>query len=509
MLGHLFQDLLSHPVHAQGWQDVPVTGMTADSRAVEDGSLFAALPGVKYDGALFAADAVAQGAAAVLADEQALINLPHDIPILRAKNPRLTLALAASRFFGDQPQHVVAVTGTNGKTSVAGFVRQIWQRLDVAAASMGTIGVVSDVFSDPESLTTPDPVALHNTLAHLKDRGVDHVALEASSHGLDQYRMHGVQPRVGVFTNISRDHLDYHGTEENYFAAKAQLFSEVVQQDGTAVIDMSAPGGPEMAEVAAERGLRLMTLGRKPEHAVQVMSHTPTEAGSQVEIIWFGSHKSCHIPLVGDFQVSNVLLAAMAVVADGAQPDQVLQALTLVTGVPGRVEPIGATEDGSQVFVDYAHTPDGLEKVLEAVRPHTAAALWVVFGCGGDRDRGKRPMMGAIADRLADRIIITDDNPRSETAETIRAEIREACPRALDIGDRVFAIQTAIKEMAPGDVLVIAGKGHETGQIIGDRIVPHDDRVVAQQALAFQKTESQATGSQVTGSQMIGEVPHG
>lgn len=483
MLNHLFDKIATIDTPILGASDT-VSGLTADSRAVKKGNVFAALSGISFDGSAFAADAVSRGAVAVLADTQAKISIPTHIPVVRSDNPRRALAKAAARFYGAQPRHVVAVTGTNGKTSIAGFMRQIWQQLGLSAASIGTIGVISDKYSDPESLTTPDPVSLHETLAHLSSLEVDHVALEASSHGLSQYRLDGTAPQIAVFSNFSRDHLDYHGTEEAYFDAKARLFTEILSADGSAIVDITSDAGRRIAHLVQKSGRKVIDFGNDPSNTIHLVKREITETGSTVSITWSGQPYTLTVPLVGGFQVSNVLLAAAAIVAEGADIEDVIAALPHLKGEPGRLEFMGQLPDGGGVYVDYAHTPDGLEKALEAIRPHSKGAVWCVFGAGGDRDPGKRPLMGAVCDRLADRLIVTDDNPRTEDADSIRSQVREGCPRAMDIGDRKKAIETALAQMAPEDVLLIAGKGHETGQTIGHVIYPHDDRHVVRQYLS-------------------------
>jgi len=463
--------------------DIRIAGLSADSRRIEPGFLFAALPGAARDGRAFIADAVRRGAAAILAprDTVAPAGL-GGVPLLLDDNPRRTLALAASRFHGRQPRLIAAVTGTNGKTSVAAFARQIWSLLGKPAASLGTLGVVADDLDRPGSLTTPDPVALHATLAELAAAGVEHAAIEASSHGLDQFRLDGVRLAAGAFTNLSRDHLDYHGTMDRYFAAKHRLFAELLPPGAAAVLNADAPEHEALAATSRERGLRLISYGRAGRD-LRLDGAVPTAAGQALEVTIFGRRRRLDFPVAGAFQAHNLLCALGLVIAGGEDAAAALDSVARLTGVPGRIELAARHPNGAAIYVDYAHTPDALATVLSALRPHAHGRLAVVFGCGGDRDRGKRPEMGAVAARLADRVVVTDDNPRSEPPATIRAAILAACPGAREIGDRAAAIGSAIAELAPDDLLVIAGKGHETGQTIAGIVHPFDDRVVARAAV--------------------------
>ncbi len=454
-----------------------ITGLTADSRAVEPGFLFAALPGTSADGRDFIDTAIAQGAAAILAPEgTGLAN--DEIALLTSPDARAALAHIAAAFYGDQPETIAAVTGTNGKTSVAHFTRQIWTLLTHRAVSMGTLGLQMPDGSVKPTLTTPDPVTLHADLADIARNGASHAVLEASSHGLDQRRMDGVRLRAAGFTNLSRDHLDYHGTIESYLAAKARLFSELLPADGTAVLNADIP---EFAALAASFDGTTLSYGRNGAD-LELVDAVPTEHGTHISVVAFGQRFEIDLPLAGSFQIYNVLCAAGLAIACGETSADVMECLPRLRGVPGRLERAG-TVNGAGVYIDYAHTPDALENVLTAMRPHTSARLVVVFGCGGDRDRGKRPMMGGVAIEHADIAIVTDDNPRSETASAIRQEILAAAPGAREIGDRAEAIGQAVSLLTPGDILVIAGKGHETGQIVGDEIRPFDDLVVARAAI--------------------------
>jgi UDP-N-acetylmuramoyl-L-alanyl-D-glutamate--2,6-diaminopimelate ligase len=457
-----------------------VTGLTADSRKVRPGNLFVAVPGTRTDGLAFVEAAVRAGAIAVAAQRPPTKPLPECVPLIRVSNARRALALAASRFHPGQPATIAAVTGTSGKTSVAAFTRQIWSALGRSAASIGTVGLVSPTREVYGALTTPDPIELHRTLDALAGEGVTHLAIEASSHGLDQYRLDGVRIAVAGFTNISRDHLDYHPSLEHYVAAKLRLFEELLDPQGTAVIHVVEAATPFLAAARA-RKLKLMTVGRGNE-TIRILRVAIDGFAQHVELAYTGKIHVVRLPLVGAFQVENAAVAAGLAIASGERPAEVFAALEGLQGAKGRLELVG-TKGGAPVFVDYAHKPDALAKALEALRPYTRGRLLVVFGAGGDRDKGKRPMMGAIAAEKADRVIVTDDNPRSEDPAAIRRDILAACPGAAEIGDRAAAIRQGIAELGPGDVLLIAGKGHETGQIIGDRVLPFSDQEEVKAAL--------------------------
>ena len=452
----------------------PVTGLTADSREVQPGYLFAALAGTKTDGARFIADALARGAAAILTGEDAEIDAASGVPVIRDANPRQALALMAARFYGRQPEIIAAVTGTNGKTSVAAFLRQIWEAGGFAAASLGTTGILFRGEEHPLAHTTPDPVSLHASLADLAAQGATHLAFEASSHGLAQYRADGVKLAAGAFTNISRDHLDYHPDFADYFRAKMRLFTELLQPGQPAVIDVDSEAGEEAAEIARARGLRLITVGRQGD-TLRLLASERDGFGQRLDIRYEGRARSLRLPLAGEFQASNVLVALGLALATDTPADIAFAAAERLQGAKGRLELVAHAPSGGPIFIDYAHTPDALENAIRALRPYASGKLHLVFGCGGDRDRGKRPEMGAIAARLADRVIVTDDNPRSEDPAAIRAEILAAAPGATEIGDRREAIAAAIAAMAEGDVLLIAGKGHETGQIVGHTVIPYSD----------------------------------
>jgi UDP-N-acetylmuramoyl-L-alanyl-D-glutamate--2,6-diaminopimelate ligase len=456
-----------------GPADIGVGGVTADSRSVSPGDVFVAIAGGQADGLRFAAAAAAAGAVAVVAERPPDTALPTGVAFVQVKNARRALALAAARLFPRQPQIIAAVTGTSGKTSVAAFTRQIWSALLHRAASIGTLGIVSPRGETYGSLTTPDPVALHRTLDQLSGEGVTHLVLEASSHGLDQHRLDGLSIAAGAFTNITRDHLDYHPDFAAYLSAKLRLFNELIALGGSAVVGSDHAHADAVIAAAAARDLSIVSVGRAGE-SIRLIDATIDGFSQKLQILHGGKGFQVRLPLVGEFQVENALLAAGLAIATGGDPPAVFAALAHLTGAKGRLERVG-TSRGAPIFVDYAHKPDALAKALEALRPYAAGRLVVVFGAGGDRDRGKRPLMGAVAAAKADRVIVTDDNPRRENPAAIRAAIMAAAPGAVEIGDRRQAIRAAIAELRAGDVLLIAGKGHETGQIIGDRTVPFSD----------------------------------
>jgi UDP-N-acetylmuramoyl-L-alanyl-D-glutamate--2,6-diaminopimelate ligase len=461
--------------------DPDIVGLTADSRAVERGFLFAALPGTKVHGNSFIADAVKRGAVAVLGEP----GVPAPAPVIRLEsgNPRRSLALLAARFYGRQPGTIAAVTGTNGKTSVAAFTRQLWMALGKPAASLGTLGLVAPHVTRTGALTTADPIALHKDFAELAAAGVEHVALEASSHGLDQFRLDGVRVSAAAFTNLTRDHLDYHGSMAAYAAAKERLFAEVMVPGGTAVLNADVAEFDGLAALCRRKGHRVISYGRKGVD-IRLDRLEPLPDGQRLAMTVEGRPVTIILPLVAAFQAMNALAALGLVIGSGAETAAAIDALTRLDGVPGRLQRAAVRLNGAAVYVDYAHTPDAIETVLTALRPHAQRQLVILFGCGGDRDAGKRPMMGAIAQKLADRVIVTDDNPRSEDAATIRRQIVAACPRASEISPRRDAIFQAAASLGPGDILVLAGKGHERGQIIGSTVHPFDDVEVAREAVA-------------------------
>ena len=463
---------------------VDVHGLAVDSRAVVPGDLFFALAGSKTDGARFIDSAIKAGAVAVAGDRTSQGDAR--VPFVVTPNPRLALARAAARFYPRQPATIAAVTGTSGKTSVAAFTRQIWERLGHASASIGTIGLVSPKRTVYGSLTTPDPIALHRQLDEITGDGVTHLAFEASSHGLDQFRLDGVRVAAGGFTNLSRDHMDYHPDVAHYLAAKLRLFRDLVAPGGAAVISADHECSQQVIEAARARALRIIAVGRNADGAgegIRVVESSVEGFAQKLALEHRGRRHMVKLPLVGEFQIENALVAAGLAIGTGSEPAAALAALEHLEGAKGRLEQVGE-HNGAPIFVDYAHKPDALAKALQALRPYAKRRLVVIFGAGGDRDAGKRPLMGAIAADNADHVIITDDNPRSENPETIRAEILVAAKNATDIGDRADAIRTGISALQQGDVLLIAGKGHETGQIVGDKVLPFSDHEAVAAALA-------------------------
>jgi UDP-N-acetylmuramoyl-L-alanyl-D-glutamate--2,6-diaminopimelate ligase len=469
------------PVDGAQLGGIAVSGISSDSRKTEAGALFFALPGSKIDGAVFAADAIRRGAAAIVASRGAVAgNLP--VPLIEVEDARRALALAAARFFLSQPETMVAVTGTSGKTSVASFVRQIWEQAGFAAASIGTTGVIAPGRNEYGSLTTPDPVALHGLLAELAKSGVTHAAMEASSHGLDQRRLDGVRLSAGAFTNLGRDHMDYHPTVDHYHHSKLRLFDTLLDKGAPAVVFADDAWSEPTVEAARAAGLNVLTVGRHGSF-LQLKRVEHERFRQRAEIIADGVIHEIDLPLAGDFQIYNALVAAGLAIATGTPAATALRALEKLKGASGRLELVGTTANGAPVYVDYAHKPDALENVLASVRPFTTGRVVVVFGCGGDRDRGKRPIMGEIATRLADIAIVTDDNPRSEVPAEIRAAIMAAAPGAIEIGDRRLAIHHAVSILQPGDTLIVAGKGHEEGQTIGAETFPFSDHDEVRNAL--------------------------
>jgi UDP-N-acetylmuramoyl-L-alanyl-D-glutamate--2,6-diaminopimelate ligase len=464
-----------------GYHQVAIAGLTADSREVRPGWLFAALRGSKVDGNRFVADAVAKGAAAVLAGAGADVEVPPHVALIVSAEPRRALALMAARFYGAQPETAVAVTGTSGKTSVADFTRQIFAALGHRAASLGTIGLITPGESRYGSLTSPDPVTLHRTMADLAQDGITHVALEASSHGLDQHRLDGLRIKAAAFTNLAHDHLDYHPSIEAYLAAKLRLFSEVLPADGVAVVNADAEHAGEVISVARKAGRSVLTVGRTGE-TLTLEALEPERFAQGLRVRHAGVAADIRLPLLGAYQAGNALVAAGLAMAVGEAPDRVLPALESLEGVKGRLEVMGVVR-GGLVVIDYAHKPDALAAALKALRQFARGRLVCVFGCGGDRDKAKRPLMGEVAARLADTVIVTDDNPRSEDAKEIRAQILAGARNAREIGDRAEAIRAGSRLLGAGDVLLVAGKGHETGQIVGDKVIPFSDHEVVRALL--------------------------
>ena len=473
---------------ARSERDPALSGLTADSRAVRAGMLFAALPGSAVHGAAFIAAALEQGATAILTDADgaklaADMLGDSDTALVVAEDPRAALACAAALWFGAQPDTVVAVTGTNGKTSVATFTRQIWAALGHEAINIGTTGI-EGAWTAPSSHTTPDAITLQKLLAAAAQGGVTHAAMEASSHGLDQRRLDGVRLTAAGFTNLTQDHLDYHGTMAAYFAAKSRLFTRLLPDDGVAVVNLDGARGSDVAEMALARGFRVLTVGKGQGADLQIAATRPDATGQEVRYLWQGRAFQTRLALIGAFQAENVAVAAGLAIAAGDAPEAVLAVLPRLTGVRGRMQLAATRRNGAAVYVDYAHTPDAIETALRALRPHVMGRIIVVFGAGGDRDRTKRPLMGEAARKHADLLYVTDDNPRTEDPALIRAAILQACPDANEVADRAEAILRAVDALMPGDALLIAGKGHESGQIIGTDVYPFDDVEQASVAVA-------------------------
>lgn len=470
---------------SSGYAQVAIAGLTADSREVRPGWLFAALRGSKQDGSRFIADALARGAAAVLAAEGTQPEAAAGVPLLVSPEPRRALALMAARFYGTQPETAIAVTGTSGKSSVADFTRQIFTLIGHQAASLGTIGLAAPGQYRYGSLTSPDPVTLHRTLAELAAGGITHLALEASSHGLDQHRLDGLKLKAAAFTNLGHDHLDYHSTIKAYLAAKLRLFCELLPPDGVAVVNTDGEHAADVTRVARNAGRRVMTSGKAGD-TLRLEGLEPDRFAQRLRVRHEGGAVDVRLPLIGAYQASNALLAAGLAMATGEAADRVLPALGGLEGVKGRLEVMGQVR-GGLVVIDYAHKPDALAAVLKALRPFAPGKLICVFGCGGDRDKAKRPIMGRIAAELADTLIVTDDNPRSENPKAIRAAILAGAPSAREIGDRAEAILAGSRLIGAGDLLLVAGKGHETGQIVGDTVIPFSDHEVVRSLLTEPK----------------------
>ena len=473
----LLSDLIAdEAAEVRGDPGLDIGRLIADSRRVRPGDLFAALEGAQADGLDFAEAAVAHGAVAVLGDAR-LAALPLPVTRVVTANPRRLLALMAARSAGPQPATIVAVTGTNGKSSIVSFTRQLWAACGLPGASVGTLGLVGPGIERPLGLTTPGPIELHGLLAELAAAGVSHVAIEASSHALAQHRVDGVRLSAAAFSNLTRDHFDYHGGTEAYFMAKARLFTELLPAGAVAALNADVPEFAKLASMVAERRLELLDYGIAARR-VRLVGRSPTPAGQRLELVIDGREGKIESPLTGDFQAHNLLAAAALVLATGGDIAAILGALGSVEGARGRMELVARLANGSAVYVDYAHTPDALARALTALRPHTNGHLAVVFGAGGDRDPGKRPLMGEAAATHADRVYVTDDNPRGEDPALIRRAVLAGCPGALDAGDRRSAIALALRELEPGDALVIAGKGHEAGQTIAGVTYPFDDAAV-------------------------------
>ena len=475
---------------ARGGQEAQITGLTADSRAVRPGTLFAALPGTAQHGASFASQAVDGGAAAILTDAAGAAMIgAAEVPLVVAEDPREALARAAALFFGRQPAVVAAVTGTNGKTSTASFLRQLWELDGRPAVSIGTVGV-EGAFAAPTGHTTPDPVTLHRLLFEIAEARIEHAAMEASSHGLAQRRLDGVRLAAAGFTNFTQDHLDYHSTFEEYFAAKAGLFDRVLPEDGVAVVDIDGARGLEVAAIARERGQDVITVGETEGADLRILRRRFEAEGQEVLLDFRGVRRSLHLGLIGGFQASNVCMAAGLAIGCGMAPARAFELMPRLRGVRGRMEPAALRSGGGAVFVDYAHTPDAVRAACEALRPHVMGRLVAIVGAGGDRDRAKRPLMGAAAVAGADAVIVTDDNPRSEDPAAIRAAVLEGAPGAAEIGDRAEAILRGAAMIGAGDALLVMGKGHESYQEVAGVRHPFDD--VEQASLAVAALEGRA-----------------
>lgn len=463
--------------------DIEIQGLSADSRDVRKGYIFAALPGSKANGNNFISDALMHGASAVLAEKGTALPPGSEAILIEDENPRKALAKLAAKFYKIQPDVIAAVTGTSGKTSTASFTQQIWHLFGITqCASLGTLGVRGPGLIRSGSLTTPDTVSLHAELADLAAVGITHLAMEASSHGLDQYRLDGVRVTAAGYTNLSRDHLDYHASMDDYFMAKARLFSEILERSGIAVLNADDVYHERMEDVCKKSGRKIFSYGGSGKD-IRLIKHGLCPAGQDVVLSVFGQEFQVTIPLVGHFQTINALCALGLALAGDGEPKSVVPLLSQLRGVPGRLQLVPGHPEGAAVYVDYAHKPAAVEAVLNTLRPHTQGRLFCIIGCGGDRDVGKRPIMGRIASGLADVVVVTDDNPRSENPALIRASIMEGACDAHEIGDRRKAIQWAIEALQKGDVLVIAGKGHEQGQIIGEVVEPFDDVQVAQEII--------------------------
>ena len=461
-----------------------LAGITSDSRKVKEGFLFAALPGSTLDGSKFIEDAIAHGASYILAQTGTMLSddTPSHVVLIEQDNPRYAFAKIAAVFYKHQPDNIVAVTGTSGKTSTVSFVQQLWHLAGIKnCASLGTLGVRGPGIKRYGGLTTPDTESLHAEVADLTAGGITHLAMEASSHGLDQYRLDGMKVIASAYTNLSRDHLDYHKDMNEYFSAKARLFSEVMQDNSVAVINVDDEYASQLVKICKDNNHRVIEYGQG-EKDIQLLERTPTPPGQDIKISVMGETFELTLPLVGEFQVMNALCALGLVLAIDNEVQKYVPLLAQLRGVAGRLQLVSG-HPKSAVYVDYAHKPAALEVVLKTLRPHTKNKLVCVFGCGGNRDAGNRAMMGKIANDLADKVIVTDDNPRNEEPSKIRAQIMEVAPSAIEIADRAQAIEQAVSGLEEGDVLVVAGKGHETGQIVKGVVHDFDDVQEVQKAI--------------------------
>ena len=466
------------PSGTEGYESDPeIMGVTSNSKEVNTGFLFAALLGSNFDGAQFISEAIARGAVAILINVSSdILSKPMIVHTISTDNPRRLFALISAKIHGKQPDFIAAVTGTNGKTSVVEFARQLWEMNGVNSASLGTLGVIAKNLELQSELTSPDPVSLHTNLNALSENGVTNLAIEASSHGLDQSRLDGVSIQSAAFTNLSQDHLDYHVDQASYFSSKARLFSELLVETGVAVLNADSPYFSELRNICNGRKISISSYGHSEYATMRVLSVTPYLSGQHVVLKVNDVVFQIHLALIGEFQLFNALAALGLVSAEqGLGIEDYLESLDKIKGVPGRLEHIGTHPTGASIVVDYAHTPDALKNILLSLRPHVKGKLVCVFGAGGDRDKEKRPLMGKVASILADITIVTDDNPRSESPLAIREEIMKGCPSAQNVGERSEAIRLGLSKLSDGDLLIIAGKGHETGQEIGGATIPFND----------------------------------
>ena len=460
-----------------------ILGIATDSRLVKDNYIFVAIEGVNLNGEDFITSAIDNGATVIVCRHTAQQNIPKAYQakalFVEYENTRQAVSILASEFYRPQPDCIVGVTGTNGKTSVAEFARQLWAATGLKSASIGTLGVSTDGYVPGESLTTPDAITLHRDLNQLKQEKIDHIAIEASSHGLDMHRLDGVKLNAAAFTNLSRDHLDYHQNMQSYRACKFRLFDELLPSSGTAVINADCTEYDSLFNTCQDRGIKVISYGIN-RGEIRTLSHSVQPHGFSITLDILGQHFEADLPLLGEFQISNLLAAMGLVIACGSKPEMVVSHISRLKGIQGRMQRAGTLKNGGTAYIDFAHTPDGLETVLKSARPHTQGKLHVVFGCGGDRDGGKRPLMAQVAEQYADVVIVTDDNPRTEDPATIRKQIMQATSHATEVADRDKAIEQALQGLGGDDILIIAGKGHEQGQIVGTEILPFDDLTVTQ-----------------------------
>lgn len=462
--------------------DLEICGVTSDSREVKPGYLFATLDNGVTSGEQYIPQAIQAGASVILTKTKPLDVSKNTLFVL-TENPNKMFGIILKNFYHSQPQNIAAITGTNGKTSIADFVRQMICALDNNAASMGTLGLIKNNQAPlPYNNTTPGAMTIHKTLKELKQEGVDYLIMETSSHGICQYRISGVDFKVAGFTNLTQDHLDFHKTMQNYYEAKKLLFTEIMPRGGTAVLNADIEVFDDLKNACLNAGHNVISYGHKGKD-IQVLNEEPLNNGQNITINYFGKNYDLFVPLAGDFQVMNILCALGIASALTGKKEELLPLVPQIKGAKGRLQYIGTTAKGGTVYVDYAHTPDAIENILISMRSHTQHKLHILFGCGGDRDKTKRPIMGKIAQNLADFVYVTDDNPRTENPETIRQEIMQGCPQALNIGDREKAIAFAIGKLEKGDILLVAGKGHETGQYINGKVLPFNDQEVVEKYL--------------------------